>query len=153
MKKAASEDANGGPPPDRRLILAARTILVLHREFERAARHADITIPQYRFLLMLKRGASRAGDLAQDSAIGKPTASVLINEMERRGLIVRERDAQDGRSMLLRLTEEGVARHAAFERELARLLVDLMPPEESEEILSGLTQLAYRIDQRRPVRG
>lgn len=153
MKKAASEDPNGGPPPDRRLILAARTILVLHREFERASRHADITIPQYRFLLTLKRGASRAGDLAQDSAIGKPTASVLINEMERRGLIVRERDAQDGRSMLLRLTEEGVARHAAFERELARLLVDLMPPDESEEILSGLTQLAYRIDQRRPVRG
>ena len=138
--------------PDRRLILAARTILVLHREFERAARHAEITIPQYRFLLMLKRGASRAADLATDSAIGKPAASALINEMERRGLIVREAHARDGRSILLRLTADGVAKHAAFEQALAGLLTDLLPPGESEDILQGLTELAYRIDQRRRVR-
>lgn len=146
-------DAPSAEAPDRRLILAARTILVLHRELERAARGADITIPQYRFLLILKRGASRAGDLAQDAAIGRPTASALINDMERRGLIKREPDPEDGRSIILRLTEEGIARHAAFERELARVLGDLMPPADSDRILEGITELAYRIDRRRSPQG
>jgi DNA-binding MarR family transcriptional regulator len=148
MDTSGPEPATYGDGPDRRLILAARTILILHREFERAARHAEITIPQYRFLLRLKRGASRARELASDSAIGKPTASALINEMEKRGLIVREPDARDGRSALLRLTDEGVAKHAAFERTLAGLLSDFVPIDNSDEILEGLTQLAYRIDRR-----
>lgn len=142
-------DPDSDDAPDRRLILAARTILVLHREFERIARRAEITIPQYRFLLALKRGASRAASLASDSAIGRPTASALITDMERRGLIVREPDAEDGRGVLLRLTELGVEKHAAFERDLAASLAGVMPPAQSDVILDGLEELAYRIDQRR----
>ena len=149
MERATSDSGLPQADPDRRLILAARAILILHREFERAARHADITIPQYRFLLTLKRGASRARELASDSAIGKPTASALITEMEKRGLIAREPDARDGRSTLLRLTDEGIARHAAFERALAGALAGFVPLEGSEAILQGFTDLAYRIDQRR----
>lgn len=150
MTPDAPESGEDAGEVDRRLILAARTILVVHRELERAARDAEITIPQYRFLLYLKRrGPTRAGDLASDSGIGRPTASALIGEMERRGLIVREPDAEDGRSVLLRLSPKGVARHAAFERELARVLTALMPPVESDAILEGLSQLAYRIDRRR----
>lgn len=135
--------------PDRLLILAARTVLVLHKQLERAARGADITIAQYRFLLALKRGASRARELAQDSAVGRPAASALINEMEKRGLVAREADARDGRSEILRLTPTGVAKHAAFERELARVLGEVMPPAESGAILEAISELAYRIDQRR----
>lgn len=137
------------PPPDRRLILAARTILVLHRELEKVARGADVTIPQYRFLLSLKRGAGRMADLALDSAIGRPAASSLIADMERRGLIRREPDLSDGRSTRLRLTEEGVAKHAHFERELARFLSRVIDPEESEAILNGIVELAYRLDVNR----
>lgn len=136
--------------PDRRLILAARTILVLHRQFEHIARRAEITIPQYRFLLSLKRGASRAANLAADSAIGRPTASVLIAEMERRGLIVREPDAADGRGVVLRLTPDGMAKHAAFEADLARALAELMPSDESASMLDALSELAYRVDSHRP---
>ncbi|MEX2248512.1 MAG: helix-turn-helix domain-containing protein, partial [Parvibaculum sp.] len=77
---------------DRRLILMARTVVVLFRQFERIAREMDITIPQYRFLLFLKRGPKRAGELAVEAAIRKPTASGLIADMERRGLIARAPD-------------------------------------------------------------
>ena len=141
--------------PDRLLILAARTVIVLHRELERAARGTDITIAQYRFLLSLKRGASRARDLAQESAIGKPAASALINELGKRGLVVREADPRDGRSEILRLTPAGVAKHAAFERELARVLGEFMPPDESRAMLEAISELAYRIDRRseRPIKG
>ena len=96
---------------DRRLILMARTVVVLFREFEKIARELDITIPQYRFLLFLKRGPKRAGELAVEAAIRKPTASGLIADMEKRGLIARKPDKDDGRSVKLNLTPKGRNKH------------------------------------------
>lgn len=133
---------------DRRAILMARAIVVLFRDFELVAREADITVPQYRFLLFLKRGPRRAGDLALQAAVGKPTASALIADMEKRGLISREADPADARSVRLRLTDEGLARHGAFESALARHLEDLLG-EKAEGILEAATELAYMIDARR----
>ncbi|MFA5120657.1 MarR family winged helix-turn-helix transcriptional regulator [Zavarzinia sp.] len=134
---------------DRRAILLARAVVVLFRDFELVAREFDLTVPQYRFLLFLKRGPRRAGELALEAAIGKPTASALIVEMERRGLITREADPADGRSIQLRLTELGLARHAAFEAALAGRLTDLIGPADIEAILEAGVTLAYRLDARR----
>jgi len=133
---------------DRRAILMARAVVVLFRDFGLVAREADITVPQYRFLLFLKRGPKRAGDLALQAAVGKPTASALIAEMEKRGLITREPDPKDARSIRLRLTAEGLARHGAFEAALARKLETLMG-DRADGILEAVTELAYLIDARR----
>ncbi|MBC7103080.1 MAG: MarR family transcriptional regulator, partial [Parvibaculum sp.] len=103
---------------DRRLILMARTVVVLFREFEKIARELEITIPQYRFLLFLKRGPKRAGELAVEAAIRKPTASGLIADMEKRGLIARKPDKDDGRSVKLSLTPKGLKKHREFEEAL-----------------------------------
>jgi len=103
------DEAGGTDSVDRRLILMARTVVVLFREFETIARELDITIPQYRFLLFLKRGPKRAGELAVEAAIRKPTASGLIADMEKRGLITRAPDKDDGRSVKLKLTQKGLA--------------------------------------------
>jgi DNA-binding MarR family transcriptional regulator len=134
---------------DRRLILAARTILVLHRELERASRDLDISIPQYRMMLYLKRGPRRPADLALNSSIGRPAASALIADMERRGLLRREADDRDGRSSRLRLTEDGLSQYARFERRLANVLGGFVPAEANQRILDGLADLAYGIDRRR----
>ncbi len=134
---------------DRRAILLARAVVVLFRDFELVAREFDLTVPQYRFLLFLKRGPRRAGELALEAAIGKPTASALIVEMERRGLITREADPADGRSIQLRLTDLGLARHAAFEAALAARLTDVIGPADIETILEAGVTLAYRLDARR----
>lgn len=134
---------------DRRAILLARAIVVLFRDFERVARAAEITVPQYRFLLFLKRGPKRAGDLALQAAVGKPTASALIADMEKRGLITREADPDDARGIRLRLTEVGLARHAAFEQALAAHLLELMGEEGADAILEATTTLAYMIDAKR----
>jgi DNA-binding MarR family transcriptional regulator len=134
---------------DRRAILLARAVVVLFRDFELVAREAEITVPQYRFLLFLKRGPKRAGELAVEAAIGKPTASALIVEMERRGLITREADPDDARSVQLRLTQLGLDRHAAFEAALARHLQGLLARGDSDRILEATTELAYLIDAMR----
>ena len=134
---------------DRRLILMARTVVVLFREFENIARELDITIPQYRFLLFLKRGPKRAGELATEAAIRKPTASGLIADMEKRGLIQRIPDKTDGRSVHLKLTRKGLAKHREFELALARYLPSLLDQGNMDNMLDAFTELAYIIDARR----
>ncbi|MBI1262665.1 MAG: MarR family transcriptional regulator [Rhizobiales bacterium] len=134
---------------DRRLILMARSVVVLFREFETIARELDITIPQYRFLLFLKRGPKRAGELAVEAAIRKPTASGLIADMEKRGLIMRQPDASDGRSIKLSLTPKGLEKHRLFELALARYLPSLLEKGDSESMLEAFSELAYIIDNQR----
>lgn len=134
---------------DRRLILMARTVVVLFREFEKIARELEITIPQYRFLLFLKRGPKRAGELAVEAAIRKPTASGLIADMEKRGLIARKPDRHDGRSVKLSLTPKGLKKHREFEEALARYLPSLLDAGDGERMLDAFSELAYIIDGRR----
>lgn len=135
--------------PDRRLILFARIVIVLHRTLEQLGRDGALTIPQYRFLLTLKRGPRRASDLATQSGIGRPAASVLVTDLEKMGLLERSADPEDRRATVLRLTDAGLIRYAAFERELAAALGDYFPPEESEALLDELETLAHRIDRKR----
>lgn len=134
---------------DRRLILMARTIVVLFRDFEIVAREHDITIPQYRFLLFLKRGPKRAGELAVQASIRKPTASGLIADMEKRGLIERAPDQSDGRSVKLSVTEKGLEKHRRFEQALAKFLPSLLDKGNSEAMLDAFCELAYILDQHR----
>ncbi len=138
---------------DRRLILMARTVVVLFREFEKIARELDITIPQYRFLLFLKRGPKRAGELAVEAAIRKPTASGLIADMEKRGLIARAPDKEDGRSVKLSLTPKGLRKHREFEEALARYLPSLLDQGNPERMLEAFSELAYIIDSKRESAG
>ena len=147
--KRNNTDAGETAGIDRRLILMARTVVVLFREFEKIARELEITIPQYRFLLFLKRGPKRAGELAVEAAIRKPTASGLIADMEKRGLIARKPDKDDGRSVKLNLTPKGLKKHREFEEALARYLPSLLDQGDHERMLDAFSELAYIIDSRR----
>lgn len=132
---------------DRRLILFARLVVVLHRNLEQLGRDSGLTIPQYRFLLMLKRGPRRASDLATLSGIGRPAASALISDLEKKGIIKRSGDPEDRRATVLRLTPAGLTTYAAFERELAEAFEDYCPEGESDLLLDELEKLAHRIDR------
>ncbi|HEX7774980.1 MAG TPA: MarR family transcriptional regulator, partial [Parvibaculum sp.] len=104
---------------------------------------------QYRFLLFLKRGPKRAGELAVNAAIRKPTASGLIADMEKRGLISRTPDREDGRSVKLKLTPKGLKKHREFEEALARFLPSLLDEGDAERMLDAFSELAYIIDAKR----
>lgn len=49
----------------------------------------------------------RPSDLATDRQISKQTVSYLINDLERRGYVVRVRDPLDGRARIVKLTTAG----------------------------------------------
>lgn len=139
----------GKAEPDRRWILLMRVTVILHRLLERSGQNGALTVAQYRFLLMLKRGPRRASVLASLSGIGRPTASVLVNAMEKRGLIERYADPDDGRAEMLRLTASGLARFAEFERVAAAGLANYLDLADSDALLDRVEELAHVIDRKR----
>lgn len=60
-----------------------------------------------RVLRRLATGPMTAGDLAVAATIDAPATSVAVNDLEERGLVVREMDPVNRRRKLISLTEEG----------------------------------------------
>jgi DNA-binding MarR family transcriptional regulator len=135
---------------DRRWILLARTVVILHRALERFSQSSALTIPQYRFLLTLKRETKRASVLAAMSGIGRPAASALVTGLTKRGMIERITDPDDGRAEMLRLTEAGLAEYAAFEQALAGDLAAHLAVDDVESLLDRVEELALFIDRLGP---
>jgi DNA-binding MarR family transcriptional regulator len=82
------------------------------------------------------------GELAERLRLEKSSVSRMAAEMERKGLLVRERDPRNRRVYRLQLTERGRALHAgmasAFHEHYVRW-VAAMTPEERDGLLLGLT--------------
>jgi DNA-binding MarR family transcriptional regulator len=80
-----------------------------------------------------KFGPIRLADLAALEYISAPSTTRLVAELERRGLVSRTVDPDDGRAFLIESTEQGeleVARARAARADLvAELLGDLEPAE------------------------
>ena len=83
-------------------------------------------------------------DLAERLRLEKSSVSRLAADLERRGLLVRERDPDNRRLYRLRLTDEGHALHArmrsTFQHRYARW-VSAMTPAERAALLTGLPAL------------
>ncbi|MFT3923327.1 MAG: MarR family transcriptional regulator [Myxococcales bacterium] len=80
---------------------------------EQAARSAGIEPQQHQLLLAL-RGLPEGlrptiGTMAERLSVQHHTAVALVDKLEERGLLQRERSSEDKREVLLRLTPEGEA--------------------------------------------
>ncbi len=80
---------------------------------EQAARSAGIEPQQHQLLLALRGLPDGArptiGTLAERLSVQHNTAVALVDKLEERGLLVRERGSEDKREVLLKLTSEGEA--------------------------------------------
>lgn len=121
-----------------RLVNTEERILSALRRISRAvdlhsrelARTYGLTAPQLVCLRELDRGGELlSGQLARAVSLSPATVTGILDRLERRHLVLRERRPEDKRQILLRLTEEGrrLARaaplplHERFRRRLARL--------------------------------
>jgi DNA-binding MarR family transcriptional regulator len=67
----------------------------------------DVTLPQYRTLVVLTYGKRRLADLAEDLAVSPSTATRMCDRLVRKGLISRCRDEIDRREVNLDVTAAG----------------------------------------------
>jgi DNA-binding MarR family transcriptional regulator len=84
------------------------------------------------------RGLAEALDVSQASATG------IVDRMEQRGLVVRERDAQDRRVVRVGITEQGralIAGLAAERRDHMTQIVDRLTDDELAGLLTGMRAL------------
>jgi DNA-binding MarR family transcriptional regulator len=60
-------------------------------------------------LAALDEGPRRITELADREGLAQPTITLMVKRLLERGWVARERDAADGRAVLVSLTEEGAA--------------------------------------------
>ncbi|PKK39719.1 hypothetical protein ABB02_01059 [Clostridiaceae bacterium JG1575] len=57
--------------------------------------------------------------------VSKPAVTAKLNELAARGLLLRQKNPQDGRETILKLSEEGAALYAAYDRTMYRAMAHL----------------------------
>lgn len=75
---------------------------------------------------VLDHGPLRMGELADREQIRMPTATAIIRRVEKLGLVQRRPDPDDGRAVLVELTESGRERLGHVARERNALLAGLL---------------------------
>jgi DNA-binding MarR family transcriptional regulator len=89
------------------LTVADRRVVAVYREF---LEPLGLTHPQYLLMIALwQHGPLALRDLGRHLALDSGTLSPLVQRLERAGLLVRRRGDQDERTVVIALTEQGVA--------------------------------------------
>ncbi|MGC9220760.1 MAG: MarR family winged helix-turn-helix transcriptional regulator [Solirubrobacteraceae bacterium] len=96
-------------------VAAGRALARLSRVIERAVAAGDLTLAQYRVLVLAAERPQRASALAAQADVKRPTLSAVVHGLERAGMLNRASVADDGRGVQLSLTEHG--RHALSQAE------------------------------------
>jgi DNA-binding MarR family transcriptional regulator len=127
-------------------VLAASRALVAVAARSLAAAGDEVTLPQYRALVVLAaRGPQGTAELAAALAVNPSTATRMCDRLVRKGLVRRHRQAGDRRSVRIALTAKGRDLVAEVTRrrraELARLL-GALPPAQHEPVIAAFRAFA-----------
>jgi DNA-binding MarR family transcriptional regulator len=127
-------------------VLAASRALVAVAARSLATAGDEVTLPQYRALVVLAaRGPQGTAELAAVLAVTPSTVTRLCDRLVRKGLIRRHRQAGDRRAVRIALTGAGRDLVAEVTRrrraELARLL-GALPPDEHEPVIAAFRAFA-----------
>jgi DNA-binding MarR family transcriptional regulator len=82
----------------------------------------------------LMEGPRRITELAETEAVAQPTVTQLVDKLQARGLVARERSPQDGRVVLVTATEAGRAQLTAVRAQYRDLMRDTVRELSDEEL-------------------
>lgn len=85
-------------------------IFLTHRRYlEKTAKSNALTLKQYYILRQLiRKDYLNPSEIADMLFCDRPTATVIIDNLKKYGYITKEKDAKDGKRILVRITEEGL---------------------------------------------
>ncbi|MGB7586708.1 MAG: MarR family transcriptional regulator [Terriglobales bacterium] len=113
MRTAIPAEKSGrrvGSPEEAAFLDLLRTTDILSRGLVRVLKTEDLSPTQYNVLRIL-RGAGEGlacGEVASRMITRDPDVTRLLDRLEKRGLISRCREAQDRRTVMTRITTEGL---------------------------------------------
>jgi long-chain acyl-CoA synthetase len=101
----------------------------------------DLTLPQYRVLVVLGEGSAAASGLADRLAVRPSSITAVIDGLVAKGMVDRKHEEGDRRRIALRLTNEGASALAeanvAVDAYLASIAAHL-PEEDAATVLRSL---------------
>ena len=126
------------------LLIASRALVAVAA---RSLADVDVTLPQFRALVVLTRSeAATVGDLAEALAIHPSTATRLCDRLERKRLVKRHPGvAPDRRETTVSLSAQGrrlVGRVTGRRRRELASIASAMAPEDRRDAISGLGSFA-----------
>lgn len=116
----------------------------------------ELSRPEISLLNTLQAGPRRVTDLAELEGLAQPTMTQLINRLERQGLVERARQPDDGRVVVVSVTEAGTAAYAGYRAQASVALgryLDHMSDEEIGALVAAtemLTELAGMLQRGGP---
>jgi MarR family transcriptional regulator, organic hydroperoxide resistance regulator len=121
------------------------------RAFCEHAAHREISLPQLHLLINLReRGTLTVSELSELLGVTPPSASAIIDRMEERGWVTRERDTVDRRVVHIVLEEHGrtiIDELAGTKRDTLYRLLTVMDDEELGHVIAAI-QAAQRAFER-----
>ncbi|MGH2871957.1 MAG: MarR family winged helix-turn-helix transcriptional regulator [Solirubrobacteraceae bacterium] len=126
----------------------------LARQVERALAAADLTLPQYRTLIMLADGNEAASALADKLAVSRPSVTAVVDGLVARGLVQRDQDVGDRRRVALAITPRGRALLAVADEHAERRLGEIAEHGAGDQALAfdGLALWKQALDRHRIAR-
>ncbi|HWC86719.1 MAG TPA: MarR family transcriptional regulator [Solirubrobacteraceae bacterium] len=118
------------------LARAALLTRLLTREIDGVLPRTEVGV-----LNTLDSGARRVTELAELEGLAQPTTTMLVKQLEKRGLVRRARQASDGRVVLVSITESGRRALADF-RVKAQTALRAYLAEMSDEEIEALSTTA-----------
>lgn len=151
--KAASDKAHDGPTANRQstVMELIRTADELRRYFTEFYEAHEITPQQYNVLRIL-RGAHPESlptmEIAERMVEKTPGITRLLDRLEEKGLIARERPAEDRRRVLISISSEGVALLSSLEdpvRKVTRAVLNGLSGEQVEQLYAMLRHVRREV--------
>jgi len=137
---------NQGPDELTDAVLSASRALVAIAARSLSAAPSDVTLPQYRALVVLaSRGAQRTSDLAVELEVAPSSITRLCDRLVRKRLVTRRVDPDNRRQVTINITGKGLDLVAAVtavrRREIARVLRGI-PARRRAALIASLNELA-----------
>jgi len=105
-------------------LLVAHSVLL--RNFDSEHLWSDVSMHEYDVLHTLRQhhGPMRMRTLSESVLLSQPGLSRLVDRLVARGLVHRRKDPQDGRGVLVELTDEGRSVQRRIDRNRGRSVAD-----------------------------
>lgn len=140
-------------PRFRNWIAVAKVCALVQRDIGAGLAPLNLKLPQYDILAnVFRQPGLTQQELANKLVVGRSNLSMLLPELEKRGLIRREADPVDKRLRRLTLTDRGRAlTEQALQVQVAAIedMMQVVSPEECDLIGDQMRRIATHIVERR----
>jgi len=132
------------------LVAIRRVIRATDLHSKKITRHAGLTSSQLVLLKSIEaQGDATAGEMAQRISLSQATVTTILDRLQSKGLVLRERDKEDKRRVYVHLTDAGRSTLASAPQPLQETFIrqfEQLEEWEQTMILASLQRVAQMMD-------